>query len=293
MATIKIKELPIKKLNEISPEDIMVIEDKIDTYQITVKDLQLHFSSDNKINAIKAALESTIKENYNTLSNQIKDLKNKDTNFENRLNDLYNDHENTKKRLGNLIEQVVDIENSLLETIDRVTANETAIKNLQSFTKQIRTDLDGAIKDIKANKDSITAIEKVNQDQNTQINNIKTDISNFKKEYTDKMNQLDSTISNNANTAKEYSDQLYDQIMQYIDFYHHLHEDPPNFDDPHQSDTQQMNLIFKVGTVYETIDPNFDPEGELPGTWKYVGETNVYNTEGETILTKITYVRVG
>lgn len=292
MATIKIKELPIKRLSEINPTDLMVIEDKIDTKQITVEDLQLFFSSDNKIKALKEMLEKEISELEDTFRNEIKALNREDKDFGNKLEDLYNDHENTKARLGNLIEKVVDIENLLNATIDRVEKNEIAISNLQDFTKLLRTDLDKAITDIANNTKQIESIKEKDEEQDARFDFNEELMKEFRDEYKQKMDEIDKEVSENKDTAKAYSDQLYDQIMEYIDFYHHLHEDPPNFDDPNWADTQQMNLIFKVGMIYETVDDNFNPKENLPGTWEYVGDTNVYDTAGEVVLVKHTYIRV-
>lgn len=292
MATIKIKELPIKRLSEINPTDLMVIEDKIDTKQITVEDLQLFFSSDNKIKALKEMLEKEISELEDTFRNEIKALNREDKDFANKLEDLYNDHENTKARLGNLIEKVVDIENLLNATIDRVEKNEIAISNLQDFTKLLRTDLDKAITDIANNTKQIESIKEKDEEQDARFDFNEELMKEFRDEYKQKMDEIDKEVSENKDTAKAYSDQLYDQIMEYIDFYHHLHEDPPNFDDPNWADTQQMNLIFKVGMIYETVDDNFNPKENLPGTWEYVGDTNVYDTAGEVVLVKHTYIRV-
>lgn len=292
MATIKIKELPIKRLSDINPTDLMVIEDKIDTKQITVEDLQLFFSSDNKIKALKEMLEKEISELEDTFRNEIKALNREDKDFANKLEDLYNDHENTKARLGNLIEKVVDIENLLNATIDRVEKNEIAISNLQDFTKLLRTDLDKAITDIANNAKQIESIKEKDEEQDARFDFNEELMKEFRDEYKQKMDEIDKEVSENKDTAKAYSDQLYDQIMEYIDFYHHLHEDPPNFDDPNWADTQQMNLVFKVGMIYETVDDNFNPKENLPGTWEYVGDTNVYDTAGEIVLVKHTYIRV-
>lgn len=292
MATIKIKELPIKTLSGISPEDLMIIEDKIDTKQITVEDLQLFFSSDLKVTALKNAIEEQINQLEKDFNKKIQELQNDDSDIEKRITDLYNDHENTKKRLGNLIEKVVDIENLLNETIERVSKNETAISNLQEYTKKIRSDLDSTMKTVDTHTDQIKDIQDKDKEQDKRFDKDEQEMKDFKEEYKEKMDQLDQTIINNKDEAKKYSDQLYDQIMMYIDFYHHYHEDPPNFDDPNAADTKQMNLIYKVGTIYETNIKDFDTSANLPGTWEYVGATNVYNTAGDVVLVKYTYVRV-
>lgn len=291
MATIKIKELPIKTQKEITSEDIMVIEDSIDTKQISIEDLQIFFSADNKISALKELLENELKKVSDDLNDKITNLGDKDSDLKKRLEDLYEDHENTKRRLGDLIEKVVDIQKLLNATIERVEKNESDISDLQDYTLETRTDLDNAIKNIEKHEARLNDIDTKNNEQDERLTNNEKNISDLDKKVTDNIKRLDDTIGNNANTAKEYSDQLYDQIMKYIDYYHHYHEDPPNFDDPNAADTKQMNKIFKVGTVYETIEKDFVPENELPGKWKYVGETHVYDTNGDDILCKYTYVR--
>lgn len=292
MATIKIKELPKKELSKISAEDIMVIEDKVDTKQISIEELQILFSSDNKIKALKDLLEKAVSDLDKKLELNIKELVNDDTDLINRLNDLYNDHENTKARLGNLIEKVVDIENLLNDTIDRVEKNEISISNLQEFTKELRVNLDKAMADIIAHADEISNIKDKNDEQDNRFALNEENIKEFKEEYKQKMQELDKELSDNKEIAKKYSDQLYDQIMQYIDFYHHYHEDPPNFDDPNWADTKQMNLIYKVGTIYETVQDDFNPKDNLPGIWEYIGDTNVYNSTNDTVVVKHTYMRV-
>lgn len=292
MATIKIKELPIKTLDAISSTDIMVIEDNIDTKQITVQDLQLFFSSDKKITALKDAVESTMNEIVNDFTQQMAKLLRDDAEINKRIDDLYSDHERTKARLGDLIEKVVDIENLLNATIERVESNELAISNLQEFTKEIRSDLDIAIKNIENHKEQISDIQDKDKEQDLRFEVDEQFINEFKEEYEKKMEELDNLIEEDRDEAKRYSDQLYDQIMKYIDFYHHLHEDPPNFDDPNQADTQQMNLIYKVGTIYETTIEGFEPEGNLPGEWAYIGMTNIYDNNGNIKMRKYTYTRV-
>ena len=292
MATIKIKELPIKKLVELSPEDIMVVEDSTDTKQITIEDLQIFFSADNKITALKELLESELNKISKDLQKKIDNLDTGNDELKVKLENLFNDHENTKKRLGNLIEKVVDIENILNTTVERVEKTEQQIKNLQNFSSELEKKINKNTSDIASNKELIDANTEKNKEQNERLDGIDTSIKNIDTKVDDNIKRIDSVINNNATSAKEYSDQLYDQIMMYIDYYHHFHEDPPNFDDPNTADNKQIDKILKVGTIYETIDDNFNPKDNLPGTWKYVGDTHVYDTKCETALIKHTFVRM-
>lgn len=289
--TIKIKELPIKKLNDISSEDIMVLEDTVDTKQISIEDLQIFFSSDKKITALKEALEKQISDLNKELTSKIEELSNKDSDLKKKVEDLFNDHENTKKRLGDLIEKVLDVQELLDTTIGRVSVNETAIKNLQTFTSALRKDLDTAIADIKKHDTRLANIEKKNNEQDKRLTTIEGNVKDLDKKVTDNIDRIDNSIANTATGSKEYSDQLYDQIMQYIDYYHHIHEDPPNFDDPQDTNAKLIASLYNVGSVYETTSEEFNPSQVLPGTWKYVGETYVYDTAGNPILCKYTFIR--
>lgn len=291
MATIKIKELPVKSYNGISGEDIMVIEDKNDTKQITVQDLQLFFSSDIKLTALKETMEASLAELEKNFNNKLKEMISDDNTTKKQLTDLYNDHERTKARLGDLIEKVTDLENLLNDTIERVEKNELSISNLQTYTKQIRTDLDKAITRIDGHDKKISNIEEKDKEQDLRFEVNEISFNELKEAYEKKIVELDKTINEDRDTAKNYSDQLYDQIMKYIDYYHHYHEDPPNFDDPNGADTKQMNLIYKVGTIYETNIEDFKPEENLPGTWEFIGFSNIYGTDGSVKMKKYIYVR--
>lgn len=288
---IKIKELPVKSYTDINNTDIMIIEDTADTKQISVEELQIFFSSDKKITALKESLEKQIEELSKELDQKIKDLDIKDSDLKKKVEDIYNDHENTKRQLGDLIEKVIDITNLLQETIDRVDKNEKAIKNLQDFSSKIRDDLDAAIDNIDEHTKRLDEIEKKNEEQDVRLTQNEKNISDLDKKVTDNIDRIDNTIANNATASKSYADQLYDQIMMYIDYYHHYHKDPPNFDDPDSSDTKLMNTIFKIGAIYETVEDNFNPEEQLPGTWEYAGDTYIYDAEGNPVLRKHTYVR--
>ena len=83
--TVKIKELPVKKYDDIGSADVMVIEDTVDTKQITIEDLQIFFSSDKKITALKDSLEKQINDLSNELDKRIKELSTKDSDFKKKL----------------------------------------------------------------------------------------------------------------------------------------------------------------------------------------------------------------
>ena len=102
LPVIKIKELPKKQYSEMAPTDIMVIEDSSDTKQITVEQLQLFFSSDEKLQAIIDQMEKEFAEIRKYIEDHLKDVINKDEELEARLNNLFEDHERTKQQVGRI-----------------------------------------------------------------------------------------------------------------------------------------------------------------------------------------------
>ena len=80
--------------------------------------------------------------------------------------------------------------------------------------------------------------------------------------------------------------------MLYIDYYHHIHEFPPNFDEPYKGDPMVARYIHPVGTIFETQDPDFKPEKWFPGTWKFIGTGASMDEEGNRVLDYYTYVRI-
>ena len=85
---------------------------------------------------------------------------------------------------------------------------------------------------------------------------------------------------------------MYDQIMLYIDFYHHIHEFPPNFDEPYKGDPMVARYIHPVGTIYESHDREFNPNKWFPGTWKFAGTGASMDKDGKRVVDYYTWIRI-
>lgn len=292
MPTIKIKELPKKQYSEINPTDIMVIEDTSDTKQITVEQLQLFFSSDEKLQAIIDQMEKEFAEIKKYINDHLKDVIDKDEELEARLNNLFEDHERTKQQVGRIQEDLVDAQNNIIEIFKRLDWLDSEVSNIQ----QIIADHEKRIaKEEEISKDHekrIVVLEQDNQTNKDNISDLQTDLNNFKVYVKNEIDRLDQKIDDINRENHEYTDRMYDQIMMYIDYYHHIHEFPPNFDEPYKGDPMVARYIHPVGTIYESHDREFNPNKWFPGTWKFAGTGASMDKYGKRVVDYYTWIRL-
>lgn len=289
---VKIKELPSKSFAEITDNDIMVIEDSSDTKQIPVSALKLFFSSDNKLNALSDKLDSKFEELQDLIAQINKDISSTDDALDKRINNLYNDHEATKQRLGALKEDVVDVQNHIHDMDTHFETVDTQIKDLQDLTAN-HSKLIKALQDTVNNHEGrIVNLEQDNVVNKQAIIDIRQSISDLDKKFTNEIARLDRQDEDNKESNIEYSDQLYNDCMKYIDYYHHIHTNPPNFDEPYKGDPIVASYIHPIGTIYTTSDPEFDPSEWFPGAWKYVGVGASYNDDMTERIDYYTYIRM-
>lgn len=292
MPTIKIKELPKKQYSEINPTDIMVIEDTSDTKQITVEQLQLFFSSDEKLQAIIDQMEKEFAEIKKYINDHLKDVIDKDEELEARLNNLFEDHERTKQQVGRIQEDLVDAQNNIIEIFKRLNRLDSEVSNIQ----QIIADHEKRIaKEEEISKDHekrIVVLEQDNRTNKDNISELQTDLNNFKVYVKNEIDRLDEKIDKINKENHEYTDRMYDQIMMYIDYYHHIHEFPPNFDEPYKGDPMVARYIHPVGTIYESHDREFNPNKWFPGTWKFAGTGASMDKDGKRVVDYYTWIRI-
>lgn len=289
---IKIKELPSKEYVDISDTDIMVIEDSSDTKQIPVSALKLFFSSDSKIKAISDKLDTNLEQIRQTLEQLRNSIDSSDDALAQRVTNLYNDHEATKRRLGKLTEDVVDVQNHIKDLDVHFTRVDSQINALQTLTATHSSQIKSLQDTTSDHEKRLVALKKDNDTNKADIANIKKAIKDLNDRVTREINRLDKADTDNKNSNIEYSDRLYNDAMRYIDYYHHIHTNPPNFDEPYKGDPIVANYIHPVGTIYTTSDPDFDPNEWFPGAWKYVGVGASYNNDMTNRIDYYTYIRM-
>ena len=292
MPVIKIKELPSKQLTEIQSTDIMVIEDSTDTYQITVEALRLFFSNDKKLQSIIKKVDEIYDELDNRIDDAIKDFTESNNDFEARLTNLFEDHERTKEQLGKIREELTDAQNDISEIQDHLKNNDTSITDIQEVLKDHSDRISKLEETSDDHEDRITVLEADNETNKTNIVNLQSEVTQFKQEMADEIKRLDDRITSINTENHEYTDKAYDNLMLYIDYYHHVHEFPPNFDEPYKGDPMVARYIHPVGTIFETGDPNFDPTKWFPGTWEFKGTGASMDEEGNRVVDYYTWQRI-
>lgn len=292
MPVVKIKELPQKQYSEIQSTDIMVIEDSDDTYQTTVEALKLYFSNDEKLQAIIDRVEEIYTELEKNINDTFKDINDATSDLEAKVQNLFEDHERTKEQLGKIREELTDAQNDIKTIYDHLDENDSLISDIQSSIK----DHEARLKVEESKSDDyekrISLLESDNETNKSNISNLQKDISDFKQEMADEIKRLDDRITAVNTDNHEYSDKYYDNIMLYIDYYHHIHEFPPNFDEPYKGDPMVARYIHPVGTIFETGDPDFDPTKWFPGTWEFKGTGASVDEDGNRIVDYYTWQRI-
>ena len=292
MPVIKIKELPKKQLTEIQSTDIMVIEDSTDTYQIPIEDLRLFFSNDEKLQSIINKVDEIYSELDNKIDDAIKDFDTTNNDFESRLTNLFEDHERTKQQLGKIREELTDAQNDIVEIQEHLKNNDTSIADIEEVLKDHSNRIETLEEKTADHEDRITLLENDNATNKTDIANLQAEVTQFKQDMATEIKRLDDRITSINSENHEYTDKAYDNLMLYIDYYHHVHEFPPNFDEPYKGDPMVARYIHPVGTIFETGDPNFDPTKWFPGTWEFKGTGASMDEEGNRIVDYYTWQRI-
>ena len=292
MPVIKIKELPKKQLTEIQSTDIMVIEDSTDTYQIPIEDLRLFFSNDEKLQSIINKVDEIYSELDNKIDDAIKDFDTTNNDFESRLTNIFEDHERTKQQLGKIREELTDAQNDIVEIQEHLKNNDTSIVDIEEVLKDHSNRIETLEEKIADHEDRITLLENDNATNKTDIANLQAEVTQFKQDMATEIKRLDDRITSINTENHEYTDKAYDNLMLYIDYYHHVHEFPPNFDEPYKGDPMVARYIHPVGTIFETGDPNFNPTKWFPGTWEFKGTGASMDEEGNRIVDYYTWQRI-
>ena len=292
MPVIKIKELPKKQLTEIQSTDIMVIEDSTDTYQIPIEDLRLFFSNDEKLQSIINKVDEIYSELDNKIDDAIKDFDTTNNDFESRLTNLFEDHERTKQQLGKIREELTDAQNDIIEIQEHLKNNDTSIADIEEVLKDHSNRIETLEEKTADHEDRITLLENDNATNKIDIANLQAEVTQFKQDMATEIKRLDDRITSINTENHEYTDKAYDNLMLYIDYYHHVHEFPPNFDEPYKGDPMVARYIHPVGTIFETGDPNFNPTKWFPGTWEFKGTGASMDEEGNRIVDYYTWQRI-
>lgn len=262
---IKIKELPRILHANITNEDLMPIDCAGGTYSITVGELLVIFSADNKILALQDSIQKTLAD----MSNQ----------FEENLTALADALDTVKREVTGQGEwqeqakaQIMAIQKSISDLDTRINNNAKSIEDINASILEISTKLSEHLEQYKALKELV--------DGHTEsIDQIKIDISAIPSidqaldEYIELTNKTIEELKKSDNDDKsdilKTIDEKYDDIMKYIDYYHHCEETPPNFDEPYYWEKELVGYCYPVHSLYHTTEQDWDPQNyRIPGEWE-------------------------
>lgn len=290
---IKIYELPSKHRQDVNGSEYMVIDDGIDTKKITVEELQLIFSADNKISALSTHVEKIISAALNEISQLEKSIANKLSTYEGSVSDLSAQIEDAKRQIGVLQESILKHDKSIEEFTTHFNTLDKSIETIKNSIQTNSSNISNLTKQVNANtNDIITLKNSVNTDSEN-ITNLTNELATLKKTVSDNYTTLNKKITDLDDKLTKYIDKKYEDAVKYIDYYHHIHENPPNFDEAYTGeDPISLNYIYPIGSIYQTSNADFDPDLHFPGVWKYCGLGTAHDDEGIEQVQYYTFIRI-
>lgn len=299
---IKIKELPLKTYEGLQDTDFMLVEDATDTYHVALDQLRQFLNADSNFDEAIAGMQQTIDTFKTDTNNKIQEIIDSNETLGTTVTNLSTDLENTKKQVGKLVEDLTTANNTITEMQTHLTNVDTLIEDLTSTTEDHETRIT-TLEDLVQASVLEQLIADVDQNKKD-ITQLRTDLTALTEHVDEEIQRIDDKIGDlgvddegNPLTVKGYVDKMYDDLMKYIDYYHHVSTNPPNFDEPYAGDPHVSTFVYPVGTVFETtVAPAEDGSCELingfPGTWKYLGVATSINAEGETVANRYTWERI-
>lgn len=294
MPQIKIAELPQKgHADGIKDTDLMILEDTVDTYKVLVKDLKIVFSADEKINAMRANLENQIKNVQKQVDNLTTKYDKSIGNLEGQYATVTQDITDVKKKMQTLQQSQLQLETSVSNLDQKTTENANNITDLFSKYATQDRDISNLKSAVKNHSDQIAIMGQTLTTNSADISALQTRCTNIENNINVISGTLQKNIDNLRSDLTSYADTLYDRCIKYIDYYHHIHENPPNFDEPYnEKSNTTVAYIMPVGAIYETMDKDYDPNDHLPGSWYFCGLGTATETSNMKQVQYYTWTRV-
>ena len=181
--------------------------------------------------------------------------------------------------VSNLDQKTTENANNITDLFSKYATQDRDISNLKSAVKNHSDQIAIMGQTLAANSADISALQ-------TRCTNIENNINVIS-------GTLQKNIDNLRSDLTSYADTLYDRCIKYIDYYHHIHENPPNFDEPYnEKSNTTVAYIMPVGAIYETMDKDYDPNDHLPGSWYFCGLGTATETSNMKQVQYYTWTRV-
>lgn len=291
MPVVKIHELPQKDLSTIKDTDIFVIEDNQDTKYITVEQLREILGNTTKLANIQTQLTDILNE-IHSYDSTFEEL---ESELINRITNTLDNISSTIDRINNVVinnsSSISKIKNSISTIEQNVGNNTTNISNMRESIKNQIEEIKTLKSDNSENKNNITNLSTTVANHTTDISDINQSITDISGNIDTEINRIESIIMRVDSQLQGLVNSKYDGIMDIIDYYHHIHQHPPNWDEPYKADPVMAEYIHPVGSIYQTQDKDFKPSQQFPGEWKYCGKGVAVNDDGDITVQYYTWIR--
>lgn len=284
--TIKIKELPVKTYENLENTDIMLVEDADDTYSITMEQLRMYFTGDGKINDALQEMNSKFDQFKQEVETRVQQLVDSNSSLSSQVTNLSQDLEGAKSQIGQLTERLTGVDTKLGEHDTKLGEHTTQIETLLDTLNNAETGLVKRVEKLEETLDP-SFIDQVQKNKEAI------------EELQEQMKTVQDTFGDlDDKTVRECLEMVYDELMKYIDYYHHVKTTPPNFDEPFEGETASTAITFPVGTIFELTTPPGEEDNKceaienFPGTWAYKGVSTSINEEGEPVIHRYTWERI-
>lgn len=283
MPTVKIHELPKKTSDAVLDTDIMVIEDSQDTKQISIKDLKLILDSKQTLESIKNSIETEMDNLSNSVEKSIEEI----NKIAESLRSEFSDTSEEISRINKTLESIQKNYSDIADIVRRLEASKSSVeKSIEDINKVLTNHtetISGISKQTTSNAKDLKSLKNTVDTQQESIDNNIHNIEELQSSLSSEVERLEELMQSVDDSERIYAEKLYDDIMKYIDYYHHIHENPPNFDEPYQGDPVIADYMNPIGTIYQSTDKDFIGNCRFPGTWIYCGVAHAIDDDNKTI----------
>lgn len=283
MPTVKIHELPKKTSDAVLDTDIMVIEDSQDTKQISIKDLKLILDSKQTLESIKNSIETEMDNLSNSVEKSIEEI----NKIAESLRSEFSDTSEEISRINKTLESIQKNYSDIADIVRRLEASKSSVeKSIEDINKVLTNHtetISGISKQTTSNAKDLKSLKNTVDTQQESIDNNIHNIEELQSSLSSEVERLEELMQSVDDSERIYAEKLYDDIMKYIDYYHHIHENPPNFDEPYQGDPVIADYMNPIGTIYQSTDKDFIGNCRFPGTWIYCGVAHAIDDDNKSI----------
>ena len=265
---IKIKELEQILSDIVTDNDLMVIEKTNSTNSISIGDLKIIFSADKKIIAIQEELSETISKQREELDKIIKSISDNIELDETQLKELSDYVDQNKMQMMEVQKNIKDIQQVLAEYQTVIDTIEDTLQEYGLAISDQETRLQSAEGTINNHTETLQELRQDVDNHKTRLDELKTNYDDYTDNNNLEIKELKKKDSDNLIAAKKYADEKYDDVMKYIDYYHHYTETPPNFDEPFYYERELAGYVYPIHSLYHTTIKDWNPLNyKVPGTW--------------------------